>query len=1226
MYLDYIIGLLERWGRLNRPPLFGRRGGNGGGSGGTSNSRNRGGLPPYDAAMDPWLQQTAVSCPEYFSYDTCDLEIDATNGFVEGRGWYLLNTIVCVLTAWRMNGCTQSVQSIIDRICVAYPLLSVKTVSDHVQFVTSSSATAAVPVPAVEAATGRRRKDHGSSKAKANNDSAISFHYRVLNKYMGNRIADVINALILRPCRANKHPYLYYDGKNSEAEDIVPIEAKNWYVYGHEHLERVIDHVFRTCAMVTPDGSSFVVSTSTGDFCNEFCSLHVYGKKQITYNVHTQLQLRRMMRMMTPRWWWGGSDEVIVGIYVDYMYANSAYGHRNNYQYVPPSASNVSASAAAAATADINFDNTSKVVYDVIIGGKKRVLITDRLVSTKLLEDVIVNEWFVFPVVPPNSPSQQQQQQPTLVVEMVTQQAATAATQQAVAAAAAAANPTAHIASSGRRKRKHQDIVSLILNEESDVDTDYSTSSSEDEYEEGEEEDEEDDETPMDFIIRKINNAFSIAPPKITAAEATAAASSGESVWSSVCDALENLTFSYVIEDGQKACAEIKFLNAAGHVTSNSAESVSTIAVLNENVCIIATADKKTQEINKAGSLLSTSGASSATSAAAAAAATTAAKKQQQQIPSSQGNNNNNNNADAYVTVCVTTRSFKADRARLVRALQTNFFDLIWPNLAALDSVSMTKREFKVVAHLLRYGYEAFVGMVKRLKCVHVPYTIPDCDLEYVNMVLDSVAPNSIYRKRFDRNIVTTYSRRARIVWFNHVASCSPIVLVDQQNSANVYYFYKTSAPYLRTFVTYIIPNAHRELLQCSPPGCGCCEHKELIVDVGHTFLDFLTLIVMHASVMHQHKDASMEYRQRIDFVLWEGKGMETNDAFKEAFERAIFVPMSNPPKQPHTTVILDMNDPGRMLFDRRVRYSVDSLPPQHQQQEQHHVAKKKRRTIHAPSSKGGAVAQAAAAQAAAASAWWTTGNTLLGGRFKPADLVVIGEVYAKERINATSDRSNRAVVYAYVSTHNSAHVFEAVTVTYHSPGGRRYVTYRDLVNHRMGWAASMHREPTNVWTSRDVLRIVPDTSCAVVDGIDLNAVVHSVMPVPFETLAYLKMLTKERPVTLAEKACTVGLHAFVNNHYGLSLDPRRIDGLATVLSRNVVDGDIVIDVVNGDEVDSDSMSRWRKILQRVGVDNDDLLERLDVMLIQQHPSLVPPPALPAATAAEAATTMVSVE
>lgn len=1093
--------------------------------------------------MDPWLQQTAASCPEYFSFDTCDLDPSAYGGggssvgFVEERGWYLLNTIVCVLSAWRIGGCVESVQSLIDRICVAYPQLSAKTVSDHVQFVTSSSN---LPTNVVADDGGKKRKGGGGggSNAKANNDSAISFHYRVLNKYMGNRIADVINAIILRPCRTAKHPYLYYGG-GDEIEDIVPIEAKNWYVYGHEHLERVIDHVFRTCAMITPNGASFVVSTSTGDFCNEFCSLHVYGKTQVTYNVHTQLQMRRMLRMMTPKWWWGGSDETIVGIFVDYMYANSAYGHRNNYQYVPPSTSGASSSAAAS-TADINFDNTSKMVYDVIMGSK-RVLITDRLVSTEILEDVIVNEWFVFPV------SSQQHAGATPQQAQPPQQAVPTATTQL-------------LLRGGRRKRKHQDIVSLILeeDEDSDVDTDYSTSSSE--------EDEEEEE---------VITSSSVTNRQAAATAAAAAGTAVGSVWSQVCDALENLIFSYVIEDGQAASAEIKFLNANGHVTSNSADAVSTIALLNEHACVMATADKKTQEANKASS------------------------KKPSQATTTTTSQQSNSNADAYVTVCVTTRSFKANRTRLVRALYQNFFKAVWPDLSALDSVSMTKREFKVVAHMLRYGYEAYVGMVKRLKCVHVPYTIPECDLEYVNMVLDSVAPNSIYRKRFDRNIVTTYSRRARIVWFNHVASCSPIVLVDQQNSGNVYYFYKTSAPYLRTFVTYIIPNAHRELLHCGA-GCGCCTHRELIVDVGHTFLDFFTLLVMHASVMYQREadTCCMKYRQRIDFVLWEGKGMESNDAFKAAFERAIFIPMSEPPQQPHTTVILDMNDPGRMLFDRRVRYSVDVIPPNS------NTTTTTTTTTSDKKKKKACEAAATAAAAATATAWWTTSNTLLGGRFKPSDLVVIGEVYTKERINATFDRAVRTVVYAYVSTHNSAHVFEAVTVTYKSPGGRRYVTYRELVNHRMGWAASMHREPSNVWTSRDVLRIVPDTDCKVVDGIDLSSTVHSVMPVPFETLAYLKMLTSERPVTLAEKACTVGLHSFVANHYGAYLDPRRINGLATVLSRNVVDGDVVIDVVNDDRVTQDAITRWRKIVERVGVDNDDLLDRLDAMLIQQHPSI----------------------
>ncbi|KAK8789004.1 hypothetical protein V5799_021218, partial [Amblyomma americanum] len=270
--------------------------------------------------------------------------------------------------------------------------------------------------------------------------------------------------------------------------------------------------------------------------------------------------------------------------------------------------------------------------------------------------------------------------------------------------------------------------------------------------------------------------------------------------------------------------------------------------------------------------------------------------------------------------------------------------------------------------------------MVKRLKCVHVPYTIPDCDIEYVNMVLNSVSPHSIYRKRFDKNIVTTYSRRARIVWFNHVASCSPIVLVDYANSGNVYYFYKTSAPYLHTFVTYIIPNAHRDLLRCSS-NCTCCPHRELVVDVGHTFLDFFTLVVVHASVIHQRTKSNgsggTTKRQRIDFVLWEGKGMECNDEFKASFERSICLPMTCPPDQSHTTVILDMNDPGRMLFDRRIRYSVDTRPP---------------------STSTSTNVAPAAATTTTTPAWWTSTRSLLGGRFTPSEMVAIGKVFTTER------------------------------------------------------------------------------------------------------------------------------------------------------------------------------------------------------------------------------------
>ncbi|KAK8789005.1 hypothetical protein V5799_021219 [Amblyomma americanum] len=403
---------------------------------------------------DPWLDQTAASCPEYFSTDDCG--VVGSKGTVKGVGRYLLSTVVYLLTAWRNKtlDCITCPKDIVDRLCIAYPRLSRKNISDHVQFVTSScaaSAAAATSSPPAAADTAT------AAKSKVNNDSAISFHYRVLNKYMGNRIAEVINAIIVRPERSTRHPYICGGGN----DDLLPIEAKNWYVYSHAHLGRVIDHVFRTCGSINSSSGGSSSSNGdaaivvTGEYSNEFCSVHVKDDQYVTYNVHTQLQLKRMLRMMTPKWWWGGADEKIVGVYVDYTYANSAYGHRNNYQYVPP------ATGATTAT-DINFDSTSKVVHEVIVNGKDRVLITDRLVDSKLLQDVLVNEWFVFPT------QQLQQQQQNLRQQQQQQQQQTC--------------------SSGAKKRRKmkRDILDILLSDDDDT--------REEDDDDEEEEDDDDDE------------------------------------------------------------------------------------------------------------------------------------------------------------------------------------------------------------------------------------------------------------------------------------------------------------------------------------------------------------------------------------------------------------------------------------------------------------------------------------------------------------------------------------------------------------------------------------------------------------------------------------------------------------------------------------------------------------------------------------------------------------
>ncbi|KAK8781549.1 hypothetical protein V5799_017109 [Amblyomma americanum] len=948
---------------------------------------------------DPWLDQTAASCPEYFSTDDCG--VVGSKGTVKGVGRYLLSTVVYLLTAWRNKtlDCITCPKDIVDRLCIAYPRLSRKNISDHVQFVTSScaaSAAAATSSPPAAADTAT------AAKSKVNNDSAISFHYGVLNKYMGNRIAEVINAIIVRPERSTRHPYICGGGN----DDLLPIEAKNWYVYSHAHLERVIDHVFRTCGSSNSSSGGSSSSSNgdaaivvTGEYSNEFCSVHVKDDQYVTYNVHTQLQLKRMLRMMTPKWWWGGADEKIVGVYVDYTYANSAYGHRNNYQYVPP------ATGATTAT-DINFDSTSKVVYEVIVNGKDRVLITDRLVDSKLLQDVLVNEWFVFPT----QQLQQQQQNQRQQQQQQQQQ----------------------ICSSGARKRRKmkRDILDILLSDDDDT--------REEDDDDEEEEDDDDDEAESGEEQRIQSSSSGEQQQQQQHHEQS-------SVWSRVCSALEAVTLSYVpLGDDERPPPELRLLATNGSEVSSHSAAATVVAMLDQHSCVVATADKRTLDCNR----------DSSSSASPPSA------------------------AESFVTVCICTRSFYCDRKRL-----------------------------------------------------------------YVNMVLNSVSPHCIYRKKFDTNIVTTYSRRARIVWFNHVASCSPIVLVDYANSGNVYYFYKTSAPYLHTFVTYIIPNAHRDLLRCSS-NCTCCPHRELVVDVGHTFLDFFTLVVVHASVIHQRTKSNgsggTTKRQRIDFVLWEGKCMECNDEFKASFERSICLPMTCPPDQSHTTVILDMNDPGRMLFDRRIRYSVDTRPPS------------------TSTSTNGAPA---AATTTTTPAWWTSTRSLLGGRFTPSEMVAIGKVFTTERVGGCkrSYDGTRAVVYAYMSTHHSTHVFEAVTVTYltDAPTRRCYSSYRDLVSDRMGWAASMHRPPTNEWTRRDMLRIVTDTACVLSDGIDLNAPIQSVTPVTFETLAYLKILTKERPITVGERACTTGLHAFVKHHYEKNMDARRVDGLAQVLARRATSGRI---------------------------------------------------------------------
>lgn len=229
-----------------------------------------------------------------------------------------------------------------------YPALkNDRIVEDHVYFITSNS-----------------------KKAGGCTDSPISYHYRVLNKYMGNRVAKITEHLMHHPDRRADRMYVI-------DSELVPIDAKNWYVYSTKYTKEVLKSVFQTD------------SVATGDLNNEFCYYRVGDDGEgVRYNVHTMAQQKRLTRMLKPRWWWG-ENERVVGIYVDFTYANNSYGHRNNYHYLTTH------------EGQINVDSTCKIVYEVEMkygGVKVTRVVTDRLVGVRYLADVIINEWFIFPV------------------------------------------------------------------------------------------------------------------------------------------------------------------------------------------------------------------------------------------------------------------------------------------------------------------------------------------------------------------------------------------------------------------------------------------------------------------------------------------------------------------------------------------------------------------------------------------------------------------------------------------------------------------------------------------------------------------------------------------------------------------------------------------------------------------------------------------------------------
>lgn len=266
----------------------------------------------------------------------------------------------------------------------------------------------------------------------------------------------------------------------------------------------------------------------------------------------------------------------------------------------------------------------------------------------------------------------------------------------------------------------------------------------------------------------------------------------------------------------------------------------------------------------------------------------------------------NKTNSAKQVAMCVASRVSLNDRAWTVSMIKQRVLDKIPLDTAVIEQHVPNKREFKVIAHTIQYGYESYASMIKRLKSVHVPYTIPTMDYCYVRMVSQKQDRQAVYRLRFNQQLVTTYSRRPRIIWINDVASCSPILVADRINLNKTYYFYKKSIGHENTFVKYEIPHNYR----------GQLEGATVAVDLGHTLADF----VKHC----------VNFRPRdvlVQFFIWEkGKLLVHDPRLSAAFNTNVLLVSAYPPRPRRNVYVIidDNNNSNKMLYDQRVRYTTN--------------------------------------------------------------------------------------------------------------------------------------------------------------------------------------------------------------------------------------------------------------------------------------------------------------
>lgn len=262
------------------------------------------------------------------------------------------------------------------------------------------------------------------------------------------------------------------------------------------------------------------------------------------------------------------------------------------------------------------------------------------------------------------------------------------------------------------------------------------------------------------------------------------------------------------------------------------------------------------------------------------------------------------------VTMCVASRVSLNDRAWTVDMVKKRVLDKIPLNADVISQHVPNKREFKVIAHTIQYGYESYASMIKRLKSVHVPYTIPAMDYEYVRMVSQKRDRQAVYRLRFNQQLVTTYSRRPRIIWINDVASCSPILVADRINLNKTYYFYKKSIGQENTFVKYDIPIEYRPQL----------EGATVAIDLGHTLTDF----VRHCINFRPPANIAVQ------FFIWEkGKVLLHDNRLSDAFNTNVLLREDQRADENNMArniyVIIDANNnSNKMLYHQRVRYTTD--------------------------------------------------------------------------------------------------------------------------------------------------------------------------------------------------------------------------------------------------------------------------------------------------------------